>query len=223
MSVFYVVATPIGNLEDITLRALRILREVDVIACEDTRTTKKLLSHYEITTPTISFHTHSGDAKFEKILALLEEGKSVALVTDAGTPAISDPGARLVARVRGELPAVKVETIPGASAVTAALSIAGIAETAFVFWGFAPHKKGRQTFFAEVAREEKVSVFYESPHRIMKALEQLGEQAPERTVLLARELTKHFEEVIEGTAAELAALLEQTPEKQKGEFVVIVK
>lgn len=222
MSTLFVVATPIGNLEDITFRALRVLQEVDFIACEDTRTTKKLLKHYEIGTPTLSFHTHSGEAKFEKITDLLVSGKKVALVTDAGTPAVSDPGALLVARVRSEFPEISIQAVPGASAVTAALSVAGIPETAFIFLGFAPHKKGRQTFFEKLAGEARTQLFYESPHRILKTLEALRSNCPERKVSLARELTKLFEEVLVGTPAELLELITTEPRHQKGEFVVLV-
>ncbi len=217
-----VVATPIGNLEDITLRGLRVLREADVIACEDTRTTKKLLAHYQIDTPTISFHAHSGAMKVDKILELLEDGKHVALVTDAGTPAISDPGALLVAQVRERLPYVRIEAIPGASAVTAALSVSGISGSDFVFLGFLPHKKGRETLFREIAESERTTVLYESPHRIQKTLESLVLHCPERMVVLARELTKLHETILSGTPEELRHALTEDPHQQKGEFVVLI-
>lgn len=217
-----VVATPIGNLEDITLRALRVLKEANVIACEDTRTTKKILTHYQIDTPTMSFHAHSGEMKLEKILTLLEEGDHIALVTDAGTPSISDPGAVLVAEVRARLPDVLIEAIPGASALTAALSISGIGGSDFVFLGFLPHKKGRETLFCEIAEATRTVVFYESPHRILKALESLRVHVPERSVLLARELTKMHETVLQGTPEELLQKLTADPNQQKGEFVVLV-
>ena len=169
-----IVATPIGNLEDITLRALRVLKEADVVACEDTRTSKKLLSHYDIHTPQTSFHTHSGEKGFAKILALLEEGKSVALISDAGTPGVSDPGQELVSVVRERLPDVSIETIPGPSALAAALAIAGLRAASFTFYGFLPLKKGRETLFREIASSERASIFYESPHRILKALQSLS-------------------------------------------------
>jgi 16S rRNA (cytidine1402-2'-O)-methyltransferase len=218
-----IVATPIGNLEDITLRALRILKEADVIACEDTRETRKLLSHYDIHVPTVSFHSNSGKAGFDKIVKLLEEGKSVALVSDAGTPGVSDPGLELVSVVRERLPDIKIETIPGASSLTAALAVAGLRVPSFVFYGFLPQKKGRETLFKEIAKSERASIFLESPHRIMKALESLKNAMPERRVGLFRELTKLFEEHVIGTPAELLAILEADTNHQRGEFVVIVE
>ncbi|NBD73780.1 16S rRNA (cytidine(1402)-2'-O)-methyltransferase [Patescibacteria group bacterium] len=222
MATLFVVATPIGNLEDITMRALRVLRAVDLVACEDTRVSKKLLAHYEIDTPTVSFHAHSGALKFDKLLAALAEGRSVALVSDAGTPAISDPGARLVSRVRHELPDVRIESVPGPSALTAALSLAGIDRPDFLFLGFLPHKKGRQTALDEMASCERPVVCFESGHRILKTLDALAERAPERRVILARELTKVHEEVIEGTPGDVRARLTEEPVKQRGEFVVIL-
>ncbi len=219
-----VVATPIGNLEDVTLRALRILKEADVIACEDTRTSKKLLSHYDIHTPLTSFHTHSGERGFAKILALLEDGKHVALVCDAGTPGVSDPGLELVSVVRERLPEVIVEAIPGASALTAALSIAGLRAASFTFYGFLPLKKGRETLFKEIAANERASIFYESPHRILKTLESLKKALSDnRRVGLFRELTKMHEEAIVGRPDELLAVLGADTNKQRGEFVVIVE
>lgn len=218
-----IVATPIGNLEDITLRAIRTLREADVVFCEDTRQTKKLFSAHGIKTHVDSFHAHSTDAKVEKIMILLEAGKRVALVTDAGTPGISDPGTELVARVREKFgDAVKIEPIPGPSALTAALSSAGIPSNEFVFYGFLPHKKGRESIFKEIRGSERTSIFYESTHRIMKTLESLTAHVPTRRVVLARELTKIYEEFLSGTPSELMEILFRTPEKQKGEFVVLV-
>lgn len=229
MATLYIVATPIGNLEDITHRALRVLREVSVVLCEDTRTTSKLLGHYAIETPTLSYHAHSGDMKIDKIIELLEEGKDVALVTDAGTPAISDPGSFLVSRVRTHFSntpeRIAIVAIPGPSALTAALSIAGVPTADFLFLGFLPHKKGRETLFREIADATRTVVFYESPHRIEKTLDSLAEHlgaGTERRVTLVRELTKIYEEVLTGTPQELSAILLDTPEKRRGEFVVIV-
>ena len=188
MSKLYIVATPIGNLEDISMRALRILGEVDFVLCEDTRVTSKLLSHYEIRTKTISYHQHSGNAKVNKILELLESGKNLALVSDAGTPGISDPGGKLVAAALEKLGAdVSVESVPGPSAVTAALSITGIPTDKFVFMGFPPHKKGRQTFVERIGDSIYPVVVYESKHRILKFLEELE--------LLNERVAKHNEEV----------------------------
>jgi 16S rRNA (cytidine1402-2'-O)-methyltransferase len=174
MSILYIVATPIGNLEDISLRALRVLGEVDFILCEDTRVTGKLLAHFKIKTPTISFHQHSDLKKIDYVLSLLEGGKDLALVTDAGTPGISDPGGKLVqAAIEKFGDEIKVESVPGPSAVTAALSISGIPTDKFVFMGFPPHKKGRQTFLAKILESEWPVVVYESKHRIIKFLEEL--------------------------------------------------
>lgn len=208
-----VVATPIGNLEDITLRALRILKEADYVACEDTRMTRKLLSHFDIKTPAVNIK------QLEKFLA---EGKHVALVSDAGTPGVSDPGLEIVSRAREA--GVKIETIPGPSALAAAISISGLRAPAFTFYGFLPQKKGRETLFRTIAEDERASIFYESPHRIMKALTSLAAALPEdRRVGLFRELTKLYEDHLVGSATELKALLESDPNKQRGEFVVIVE
>lgn len=219
-----VVATPMGNLEDVTLRALRVLKEADVIACEDTRTSKKLLSHYDIHVPLTSFHTHSGEKGFAKILALLEEGKNLALICDAGTPGISDPGLELVSVVRERLPNVVVEAIPGPSALAAAISIAGLRAASFTFYGFLPLKKGRETLFKEIASSERASIFYESPHRILKTVGALVKVLPDsRRVGLFRELTKMHEEVLIGSARELVDTLTADANHQRGEFVAIVE
>jgi 16S rRNA (cytidine1402-2'-O)-methyltransferase len=218
------VATPIGNLEDITLRALRTLKEANVVACEDTRVTKKLLSHFDIHTPAITFNSNSGERGFEKIVELLQQGKHVALVSDAGTPGLSDPGLELVSIVRERLPEAKIEAIAGPSALAAAISIAGLRAPSFTFYGFLPIKKGRETIFKEIAASERASIFYESPHRIMKTLESLKTfLSPTQRIGIFRELTKMFEEAIVGSVAEVAARLEAYPEKQRGEFVVIVE
>lgn len=219
----YVVGTPIGNLEDITFRALRVLRESDIILCEDTRVTKKLLLHHNIDTPTLSYHAHSGDAKYEKIHTLLEEGKVLALVSDAGTPAISDPGARLVQSVRDVLSQVHVESVPGPSAVTTALSVTGVPADSFTFLGFPPHKKGRKTFFETVAKQTHTTVFYESPHRLLKALTALTEVlSSDVRVSVVRELTKLHEEVVQGTAREVIEHFQMHPDTIKGECVIII-
>ncbi len=218
----YIVATPIGNLEDITLRALRILKEVDLILCEDTRETGKLLSHYEIKKPLKSFHAQSKLSRTEEIIADLAEGKNIALVTDAGTPAISDPGSFLIEKVRSELPEVTVVPIPGASALTAAFSASGVTGGEFTFLGFLPHKKGRETLFKEIGSSKRAYVFYESPHRIEKALESLQKFAPERKIIIARELTKMFEQFVAGKPDEVALYFKNNQEKVRGEFVVIV-
>lgn len=224
MASFYVISTPIGNLEDITLRALRVFKEVDLILCEDTRVAKKLLSHYGISTPTMSYHAQSGEAKVEIILDEIAKEKNIALITDAGTPGISDPGSLLISKIREQFPDLKILSIPGASALTAALSVAGVPTHEFVFLGFMPHKKGRETLFKEIMTSERTMVFYESTHRIIKTLESLVEHLAPTTkkVTIVREITKIYEEVIQGSAQEVLDILISTPEKQKGEFVVVV-
>ena len=225
-----VVATPIGNLGDITLRAIETLKLSDVIACEDTRVTAKLLQRFEISKPLVIYNAVNARALGARVVALLAEGKHVALVTDAGTPGISDPGTELVARVRRECRDARIEAIPGVSALTAALSIAGVDAAEFLFLGFLPHKKGRQTLFKEIANESRVVVFYESPHRIEKALAVLAELlapsgvegAPERSVTVCRELTKMHESVVQGTAGEVADYFKNHADEVRGEFVVIV-
>jgi 16S rRNA (cytidine1402-2'-O)-methyltransferase len=218
-----IVGTPIGNLGDITIRALQVLKDADVIACEDTRVSSKLLTRYDIKKPLVIFHAQSSPRAGERILALLAEGKHVALVTDAGTPGISDPGSELVKQVRLRLPETRIEAIPGPAAITAALSIAGVTGNDFVFLGFLPHKKGRQTTFKEIADTERTVVFYESPHRIEKALASLAEILDDtRKVMVARELTKIHESFIEGTPAEVAEYYATHKTQVRGEFVVIV-
>lgn len=216
----YIIATPIGNLEDITARALRILREVDVILAEDTRVIQKLLAHYDIKKPTISYHQHSKLAKIDYIVELLAQGQNLALVTDAGTPGISDPGARLVDAVLARLPDVQIVPIPGPSAVATALSVSGFSFNRFTFLGFPPHKKGRETFFKELAKREEVLVLYESTHRILKFLTSLVTVMPERKMVVARELTKQFETIYRGTAESILKELQAT--SMKGEFVVVI-
>jgi 16S rRNA (cytidine1402-2'-O)-methyltransferase len=215
-----VVATPIGNLEDITLRALRILKEADYILCEDTRVTGVLLKQYGITTKMKRYDAHASDATNDAVVADLVAGKHLALVSDAGTPGVSDPGVFLVARARAA--SVRVDAIPGASAVTAAFSVAGLPGNQFSFLGFVPQKKGRQTFFYDLELYEHPVLFFESSHRILKTLESLAARYPEATVMLGRELTKLYEEMLVGTPEVLLATLFAAPVKQKGEFVVIV-
>lgn len=221
MGTLYIVATPIGNLGDITLRALEVLKSVDFILCEDTRVTKKLLDRYEIQTSTISYHEHSKLKKTEKIAGLLEEGKNLALVSDAGTPGISDPGGKLIEYVVGSTPHIKIVPVPGASALIAAASIAGISMDKFVFMGFPPVKKKRKKFFEEVVSSKYPVIFYESPHRIMKSLAELAEVSAEAQVVVCRELTKKFETIYRGTVEEVLQKLKN--EEVRGEFVVIMK
>lgn len=220
----YIVATPIGNLEDITLRAIRVLKEVDTILCEDTRTTKVLLNKYGIHAATMSYHAFSTGAKESLIINKLKEGKNLALVSDAGTPCISDPGVLLVSNVKKELGKdAKISPIPGPSALISALSASGISSAEFVFLGFLPHKKGRVTLFKEIGASERVMVFYESTHRILKTLASLIEYAPKAKIVIGRELTKQFEEFVDGTPEEVLEYFTKNSDKQRGEFVVIVK
>jgi 16S rRNA (cytidine1402-2'-O)-methyltransferase len=221
MGTLSIVATPIGNLEDITLRALRTLKECDVIYAEDTRVISKLLARYEIQKPLQRLDAATEAKKAEEVAARLEAGERVVFVSDAGTPGISDPGTRLVAQVREELPAAVIEAIPGASALTAALSISGIDTSAFTFLGFLPHKKGRQTALKAIAESPVPVVLYESPHRIEKLLEELAIHEVTRAVI-ARELTKVHEEVISGSPKDLATHFAAHPDTVRGEFVVIV-
>ncbi len=226
----YIVATPIGNLEDITLRALRILGEVDAVFCEDTRITGRLLRNHGIQVKMHSMNARTEEKKIHLVIDLLSEGKNVAYVSDAGTPGISDPGVRLVSAIRehnkrnleAHLARVKIVSIPGPSALTAALSIAGVPTNTFTFLGFLPQKKGRETALKTIANAEHTIVLYESTHRIVKLFQQLRDFVPNKKVTFARELTKMHEEVLQGTAQELLAILENNPQKQRGEFVVIV-
>jgi 16S rRNA (cytidine1402-2'-O)-methyltransferase len=224
MPTLYIVATPIGNMEDMSFRAVRILGEVDVILCEDTRVSGKLLARYAIKKPLLSYHAQSKLSKTEKIFALLEEGKNCALISDAGTPTISDPGCLLVSSVRERFgDAVTIVPIPGASAVLAALSVSGFPTSEFLFLGFLPHKKGRETLFREIAEAKRTVVFYESPHRIEKSLASLQEHLGEnRLIVVAREITKLHEETFHGTAGEAALYYKNHPDRVRGEFVVVV-
>jgi 16S rRNA (cytidine1402-2'-O)-methyltransferase len=224
LGTLYIVATPIGNLEDITLRAIRILKEVDIILCEDTRTTRILLNKYSINTKTLSYNTHTTNNKENNIIDMLRNGKDLALVSDAGTPCISDPGVLLVSNIKKEFGKdAKISPIPGPSAFISALSASGISVSEFVFLGFLPHKKGRETLFKEISESKRVSVFYESTHRILKTLLSLDTYSPNSKITIAREITKQFEEFTNGTAKELLNYFNENKIKQKGEFVVIVK
>lgn len=216
-----IVATPIGNLEDITLRAIRVLKECDYVLCEDTRVTGKLLHHYEIKKPLRRYDSHSGIEIHASVIEDVSSGKNVVLVSDAGTPGVSDPGVLLIQRARTA--GVEVEVIPGPSAVTAAVSLAGFAGNKFAFWGYIPNKKGRQTFFKKVGQSDIPVVFFESTHRIMKTLKSLSEECPQSKIYLGRELTKMHEEMLVGSAKELFDKLTEESVKQKGEFVVIAE
>lgn len=215
----YIVATPIGNLEDITLRAIRILKEVDYVFAEDTRVTKKLLNHLEIETTIYRYDEHTKQHQVENIINLLKEGKNIALVTDAGTPCISDPGYEVVDEALKN--DIKVVPIPGVSAMTAAASVAGVSMRRFVFEGFLPKKKGRQTLLKSFADEKRTIMFFESPHRVVRTLKDIEEFIGEREVVLIREITKIYEEIVRGTTKELIEKLDN--KTLKGEYVIIVR
>mgnify|MGYP000237281944 CR=1 FL=1 len=216
----YIVATPIGNMEDITLRALRIFKEVDYVLCEDTRTTGNLLKHHGVKAKTKRYDAHASVAVHEGIVADLLAGQSVALVSDAGTPGVSDPGVMLVRQARAA--GVRIDAIPGASSITAAISIAGVSGNQFSFLGFVPSKKGRETFFSDLELYDHPVVFLEATHRIIKTLTSLAAAYPEATLYLGRELTKIYEEMLVGTPVEVLETLTRYEVKQKGEFVIIL-
>ena len=214
----YIVSTPIGNLKDISFRAIETLKKVDLIAAEDTRHTKKLLNEYQITTPVTSYFDHNKSKKGEQLLAELQAGKTIALVSDAGTPGINDPGYRLVnlAKTNG----IAVHVVPGAVALIAALSLSGLPTDAFIFEGFLPVKSaGRKKKFLEHQAEGRTVIFYESPHRIIKALADLAETLSDPKVVVVREISKKFEEVLHDHASQL--LEHFTKHKPKGEFVLL--
>lgn len=228
MSNLYIVATPIGNLEDVTKRALRILSEVDLILCEDTRTAKKLLDFYRIKTPVINYHQHSKFRKINHIIDLLKKGKNLALISEAGTPGIADPGSKLVKEVYGSLGnSVKIVPIPGASAAAAAASVSGFPMDRFIFLGFPPAKKKRKKFFADtisrLADLKCPAILYESPHRIIKTLEEIRLAAESRDteieLVVCRELTKKFETIFRGKIKDVSGKIDQI----KGEFVVVIR
>lgn len=219
------VATPIGNLEDITIRAINALSNSDLILAEDTRITRVLLERYNIKKDIISYHQHSGFKKIDYVIKLLREGKILSLVTDAGTPGVSDPGGYLISEALKAIPDLKVVAIPGANAAIAALSISGFPTDKFVFLGFPPHKKGRQTFFKNISKIESAIVFYESKHRILKALENLEKlsRLGNRKIMIARELTKHFETIYRGTLDQIMIKLNNHEDNFLGEFVVVIE
>jgi 16S rRNA (cytidine1402-2'-O)-methyltransferase len=225
MGTLFIVATPIGNLQDITLRAIEMLKSVDAVFCEDTRVTAKLMARLEIHPRLFAYHQHSDDRTVAGIADSLAQGMSVALVSDAGTPGINDPGGRLIQQLLAILPDLRVVPIPGPNAAVAALSVSGFPADRYQYWGFVPHKKGRQTFFRELADCPDTVVFYESKHRIAKALDGMeaafaAAQTSERPVVLARELTKQFETLYRGTVAQVRATL--AAGESLGEFVVVV-
>lgn len=216
----YIVATPIGNLEDITLRAIRILNEVDFILCEDTRTTNKLLQKYNIKNKTVSYNSHTTDSKNNKIINELLEGKNVALVSDAGTPGISDPGSFLVNLIKNNVPGFKIVPIPGASAISAIWSVSGLFGNEFYFKGFVPQKKGRETFLKNIVETKEPVIVYESGHRVLKFFDFFINT--NKKFIIGRELTKIFETVFRGDAIESINYLNKNQTNLKGEFTIII-
>jgi 16S rRNA (cytidine1402-2'-O)-methyltransferase len=217
----YVVATPIGNLEDVTLRALRVLREADVVAAEDTRVTSRLLSHHGIARKAVSLHEHNENAMAERVLSWLSEGKRVALVSDAGTPGISDPGARVVERARSA--GFRASPVPGPSALAAALSVSGLQDASVLFCGFLPSaREARRKAIAKLASGEHALVLYEAPHRVLDCVQDLADGLGERKIVITRELTKLFESVHACALSEAAAWLQQDANRVRGEFVLVV-
>ncbi|MGD0338160.1 MAG: 16S rRNA (cytidine(1402)-2'-O)-methyltransferase [Bacteroidota bacterium] len=217
--VLFIVATPIGNLGDITVRALEILKSVDLIAAEDTRTTKILLDHFEIKKPIISFYSYNEQRRVPDLIDKLEQGQSIALVSDAGTPGISDPAYSIVrAAIDADVPVVP---IPGPTAFVAALVVSGLSADAFVFEGFLPAKKGRQTMLKRLAKEERTVILYESPHKVLRTLADIQQYFGDRRIAVARELTKKFEEVLRGS---VSSVLEHFSSRNiKGEFVIVIE
>lgn len=218
--ILFVVATPIGNMEDITLRALRILSECELIVCEDTRVAKKLLFRHGVSKPLLAIPQRAASQKVCRVIEAIGKGKNVALTTDAGTPGISDPGNEVVEKVIEA--GFAVSPVPGPSALGAILSVAGVNAQEFLFKGFPPHKKGRETFFRSVAESNIPIIYYDSPYRVLKNLELLASLSPEKRIVIGRELTKMFEEVRRGSVLEVLEYYKNNSGKVKGEFVVLV-
>ncbi len=221
MNNFYIIATPIGNLKDISQRALEVLNSVDVILCEDTRTSQKLLNHFGIKKELISYHQHSKLNKTQRIIELLKEGKDIALISDAGTPGISDPGNMLVKEISENLKNIKIIPIPGASAMISAASISGFSMDKFIFLGFPPVKNKRQKFFKEMLEYEIPVVFYESCHRILKTIEEIFKLNQNLEIVVCRELSKQFETIHRGDIKDVIESLKK--DILKGEFTIVLK
>ncbi len=218
--ILYVVATPIGNLGDITMRALDVLRAVQLIACEDTRVTAKLLRHYAIATPTTACHHHTTESKLQRIVDHMVNGDAVAVVSDAGTPGVSDPGNILVARAVAA--GITVVPVPGVTALGALVSVAGYDMQKFCFMGYPPHKKGRQTFFRNIAASQMPVIYYDSVHRVVKNMALLAQMCPTAQVIVGRELTKIHEQIVRGSVDEVVTFFLEHAEMVRGEFVVAV-
>lgn len=221
LGTLFVVATPIGNFEDISARGIRTLKDADLICAEDTRHSQRLMQHYQIETPMMSLHEHNEVARIEQIAERLQQGQTIALISDAGTPLISDPGFKLVRELRKQ--GCHISPIPGPSAIITALSVAGLATDSFSFWGFLPSKSsGRKQVFSNLSHHTETLVFYESSHRILDCLKDLFEVMGDRELVIARELTKTFETVLSGKSSDLVSKVETDLDQQKGEFVLMV-
>ncbi|AOE50479.1 16S rRNA (cytidine(1402)-2'-O)-methyltransferase [Kangiella sediminilitoris] len=219
--ILYVVATPIGNIDDMSYRAVTTLQQVNLICAEDTRHSQRLMEHYAIKTPMMSLHEHNEQSRIQQIMDRLESGDSIALISDAGTPLISDPGFKLVRELRDK--GYKVSPIPGPSAIVTALSVAGLATDSFSFWGFLPAKSSaRKARYSELAEHSETLVFYESSHRIVDSLKDLLEVLGDRTIAVARELTKNFETIISSETSKVIEMMLADSNQQKGEFVLII-
>lgn len=224
--IFYIVGTPIGNLEDMTFRAVETLKKVDLILCEDVSNAQKILKRFEIDTKCTNYFANSRITKIDEIISKLEEGQSLALISDAGMPTISDPGSLLIKKIyeaKKDFDEIKIKVIPGPTALASAFSLSGLTGNEFVFFGFLPHKKGRETIFKEVLNNERVSIFYESVHRFGKALESLEKLLSEdREVVVCREITKLHEQVVKGNIKEVKEYFAKNKDKVRGEFVILV-
>ncbi len=224
----YIVATPIGNLKDITFRAVEVLKNSEIILCEDTRVSKKLLNYYQIKKPLLSYHQHSSPKKVEKIISLLKEGKTISLICDAGTPSIADPAGKLIEEIIKKAPQIEIKPIPGPSALTTALSAAGLPANQFVFLGFLPKRKKRKVILEKIlTKEEKTIVFYESPFRIIKTLSEMEKIDKESNLnhqtIVFKELTKKFEKTWRGNSIKEVLEKINKENKIKGEFVIVLK
>lgn len=224
--IFYVVGTPIGNLEDMTFRAVRILKSVDLILCEDVSNAQKILKHFEIDKKCTNYFANSRLNKIDEIIEKLKDGKSLALISDAGMPTISDPGSLLIKKIyeaKKDFEDIEIKVVPGPTAITSAFSLSGLTGNEFTFFGFLPHKKGRETIFKEIENNERVSICYESVHRFVKALESLEKLLNEdREVVVCREITKLHEQVVKGNIKEVKEYFEKNKDKIRGEFVILV-
>lgn len=223
---FYIVGTPIGNLDDMTFRAVETLKKVDLILCEDVSNAQKILNHFEINTKCTNYFANSRLTKIDEIINSLLDGKNLALISDAGMPTISDPGSLLIKKIyeaKKENEDLEIKVVPGPTALTSAFSLSGLIGNEFVFFGFLPHKKGRETIFKEVANNERVSIFYESVHRFLKAIESLEKLlAEDREVVICREITKLHEQVVKGNIGDVKEYFVKNKDKVRGEFVILV-